>query len=120
MLIAEALRLLRTRKKLTQTAAAKNEGAPDFRTVSHWETGRKVPSLLLLNRYLRSLDFDFRDLETALEHVEGRPPKPIENGVGRLERRVAELEERLGLVLEKGLETAPEPERQRLAAAPEG
>ncbi len=36
--IAEALRLLRTRRDLTQTAAGQLDDAPDFRTLSHWET----------------------------------------------------------------------------------
>ncbi len=49
--IAEALRLLRTRRGLTQTAASQGEGAPDFRSVSQWETCRKMPSLKLLIGY---------------------------------------------------------------------
>ncbi len=78
MRIAEALRLLRTRKGLTQTAASKREGAPDFRTLSHWETRRKMPSLKLLNGYLLSLGLDFHDLQDALDQIEGRTPKRLE------------------------------------------
>ncbi len=59
MRIAEALRLLRTRRGLTQTAASRGEGAPDFRSVSQWETCRKMPSLKLLIGYLASLGLDF-------------------------------------------------------------
>ena len=55
-MFAEALRLLRTREGLTQTAASKREGAPDFRTLSQWETKRKKPSLVLLRRYLTTMD----------------------------------------------------------------
>ena len=45
--IAAALRVLRTRLKLTQTAIGQLPGAPDFRTISHWECSRKFPSLPL-------------------------------------------------------------------------
>ncbi len=78
MRIAEALRLLRTRESLTQTAASKREGAPDFRTLSHWETRRKLPSLKLLAGYLRSLGLDFHDLQDALDQIEGKTPKRLE------------------------------------------
>ena len=78
MRIADALRLLRTREGLTQTAASKREGAPDFRTLSHWETRRKMPSLKLLGAYLLSLGFDFHDLQDALDQIEGKTPKRLE------------------------------------------
>ncbi len=78
MRIAEALRLLRTREGLTQTAASKREGAPDFRTLSHWETRRKMPSMKLLAGYLRSLGLDFHDLQDALDQIEGKTPKRLE------------------------------------------
>ena len=78
MRIAEALRLLRTREGLTQTAASKREGAPDFRTLSHWETRRKMPSMKLLDGYLRSLGLDFHDLQDALDQIEGKTPKRLE------------------------------------------
>lgn len=78
MRIAEALRLLRTREGLTQTAASKRENAPDFRTLSHWETRRKMPSLKLLDGYLRSLGLDFHDLQDALDQIEGKTPKRLE------------------------------------------
>ncbi len=69
--LPEALRLIRTRKGLTQTAASKRPGAPDFRTLSHWETRRKVPSLRLLSGYLEALGLDFSDLQQALDQVRG-------------------------------------------------
>ena len=78
MRIAEALRLLRTREGLTQTAASKRPEAPDFRTLSHWETRRKMPSLKLLDGYLRSMGFDFHDLQDALDQIEGKTPKRLE------------------------------------------
>ena len=65
--IAKALRLIRTRKGLTQTAASKFPGAPDFRTLSHWETARKLPSLGLLFDYLKALGLNFTDLQNALD-----------------------------------------------------
>ncbi len=95
MLIAEALRLIRTREGLTQTAASKLEGAPDFRTLSHWETRRKLPSVRLLDGYLRALGLDFADLQRALDQVEGKAPKPVRDGLERLRQRMEELERRL-------------------------
>ncbi len=70
--IAEALRHLRQRQGLTQTAAAgRFEGSPDFRTLSHWETARKEPSMRLLSRYLAALGLSFHDLQDALDQVAG-------------------------------------------------
>ena len=97
MAVAEALRLLRLRRKLTQTAASQLDGAPDCRTLSHWETGRKYPSVKLLRSYLDCLDLDFRDLQGAVEQVEGTAPKRLRQGLERLEQRVGEIEKRLGL-----------------------
>ena len=91
MRIAEALRLLRTREGLTQTAASKREGAPDFRTLSHWETRRKMPSLKLLDGYLRSMGFDFHDLQDALDQIEGKTPKRLELADKLLREGVEEL-----------------------------
>ncbi len=73
--ISQALRLIRARLGLTQTAATRGSGAPDFRTLSHWETGRKVPSLKLLYHYLVSLDLNFRDLQDALDLARGEKPR---------------------------------------------
>ena len=38
-----------------------------------WETRRKQPSLPLLTGYLAALDFDFRDLQDALDHLDIEP-----------------------------------------------
>ncbi len=97
MLIAEALRMLRTRQGLTQLAASKRRDAPDCRTLSHWENQRKVPSLKLLYRYLKSLGLDLSDLQAALDQVEGGVPKRFEDGLECLERRVGRIETHLGL-----------------------
>ena len=93
MRIAEALRLLRTREGLTQTAASKREGAPDFRTLSHWETRRKLPSMKLLAGYLTSLELDFHDLQDALDQIEGKVPKRLEMAEKLLEEGLDELRE---------------------------
>ena len=98
--IADALRLLRARRGITQLAASKLEGAPDFRTLSQWETRRKVPSLPLLYRYLRVLGCDFRDLQGVLDEFEGKV-------AGGLERRLLAIEGRVA-VLERGAEGAGE------------
>ena len=95
MRIAEALRLLRTREGLTQTRASKLNGAPDFRTLSHWETKRKMPSLKLLSKYLASLGLDFHDLQEALDQIEGKAPKPVRHAMAELTSLVASHEVRL-------------------------
>ncbi len=97
-MIAEALRLLRIRKGLTQAAASKLEGAPDCRTLSHWETRRKSPSYGLLRSYLTSLDLDFRDFQGALEQVEGTAPKRLQDGLEKLEQRLDKVERNLDKV----------------------
>lgn len=89
--IGQALRFLRNRLKLRQVEAGRL-GGPDFRTISHWETGRKQPSLRLLLRYLDALDADLCDLQEALDHVAGQPPVETPQRLIRLERRVAALE----------------------------
>jgi len=99
--IAEALRLIRTRQGLTQAAASRRQGAPDFRTLSHWETRRKVPSLPLLSGYLAALDLDFSDLQAALDQVRGRPLPTsgrldqMATSLEALARTMAEVESRL-------------------------
>ncbi len=95
--VAEALRLIRFREGMTQTAASRRDGAPDFRTLSHWETRRKLPSLRLLHRYLQALGLDFGDLQQALDLVSGRAAEVHEGLACRLagvERRLSELERR--------------------------
>ncbi len=91
----EALRLLRTGAGLTQAAASKLEGAPDYRTLSHWENNRKLPSFKLLCSYLTILAVDFGDLQAALDHIEGSAPKRLKDEVKLLDRRVEELEQQL-------------------------
>ncbi len=90
-----ALRLLRTREGLTQTAASKREGAPDFRTLSHWETRRKLPSMRLLAGYLASMDLDFHDLQDALDLVGNTLPKRVKSAVAGVEKRLDALDLRL-------------------------
>ncbi len=92
MKIGQALRLLRTRQSLTQTAASKREGAPDFRTLSHWETRRKLPSMRLLTNYLESLGYDLHDLQDALDQVNGVPPKRVKNALEDVQRRLETIE----------------------------
>ncbi len=95
MLIAEALRLLRGREGLTQVEAAKRAGVPDCRTLSHWETGRKVPGVKLLYKYLRGLDLDFCDLQDAVNELEGPTSTGCRMELEHLARRVALLERQL-------------------------
>ncbi|MCP3964690.1 MAG: hypothetical protein GY719_43235 [bacterium] len=93
-LIAGALRLIRTRAELTQTAASKLPGAPDFRTISHWETRRKLPSLRLLIGYLRALDLDLCNLQEALDQISGREAEER----AALDRRLIDVERRLAVL----------------------
>ncbi len=104
--IADALRLIRTRKRLSQTAAGQLEGAPGFRTLSHWETRRKLPGLRLLTGYLTALGLDFHDLQDALDQVGEVPCSTTERidklaaEVDRLARVCEDLAERRQVVLE--------------------
>ncbi len=93
--IPAALRLLRTREDLTQKAAAQKQGAPNLRTICHWETGRKTPSLKPLIAYLCILGLDFCDLQDALNEVREPHPAGCRMAVERLETQVAEMERRL-------------------------
>ena len=108
MKIAEALRLLRTRQGLSQTAAGQLDGAPDFWTISHWETRRKLPSIRLLNGYLAALGLDFHDLQDALDQVGnvgatvGKIAE-LDRQVDRMARVVEDLGERRLVVLERRL-----------------
>ena len=116
-MIADALRLIRTRQGLTQTAASKLEGAPDFRTLSHWETHRKLPSLKLLTGYLKALGLDFHDLQDALDQVGklGATVGRIEELAGqvdRLARVCQDLAERRMVVLERRLLALERQERR--------
>ncbi len=95
MQIAEALRLLRVRKGLTQTAASKREGAPDARTLSYWESRSKLPGLKLLISYLGSLGMDFHDLQDAIDQIGNAIPRRLTNALGGVEERLDEHERRL-------------------------
>ena len=90
--IAAALRFLRRRKQLTQKAAAQLNGAPDHRTLSHWECRRKVPSLRLLTRYLGALSLDFRALQDAIDEVNGTRAATVDERLVALEKRMSNLE----------------------------
>lgn len=95
MKIAVALRLLRARQGLTQTAAAQLEGAPDYRTLSHWETGRKTPSLPLLKAYLEILGLDFIDLQEALDQADGKPQTRVRRELVEHRELLTDHDERL-------------------------
>ncbi len=100
MEIGDAPRLLRVRHGLSQKDVSKREGAPNFASLSHWENGRKFPSLKLLMGYLRSLGLDFCDLQDALNEVSGPTSTGCRAELERLKERIRELELHLGLVEE--------------------
>ncbi len=107
--LADALRLIRTCQRLTQTAASQIDGVPDFRTLSHWETRRKVPTMRLLTRYLEAIGLDFHDLQDALDQIGQvgttvRRIGELDGQLDRLARVVEDLAERRMVVLEKRLE----------------
>ncbi len=112
--IGEALRLLRISRGLKQVEASRLAGAPDFRTISHWETHRKIPSFKLLTGYLAALGLDFHDLQDALDRTPVMSERLIELGgqVDRLACMVEDLAERRQVVLERRLLAL----EQRLAA----
>ncbi len=95
MQIAEALRRLRADRGLSQVGAARRAGVPDFRTLSHWETDRKKPSLRLLHGYLQGLGLDFCDLQDALNAVAKPSPTGCRTELERLRQRVEEIEGQL-------------------------
>ena len=92
-----ALRLLRSRQKLTQAAAARRDGAPNIGSLSHWENGRKVPTFKLLYSYLESLGLDLSDLQEALDRVNGVPSIGRRAEIEKLKQRIEELERHVGL-----------------------
>ncbi len=108
MQIGEALSLLRAKLSLTQTAATRQAGVPDKRTLSHWEKDRKHPRLELLYGYLKGLGLDLCDLQDALNEVEAPSPAGCRAAVESLEQRVAVLEQQLGVADAPGEESAPE------------
>ncbi|MEM7586848.1 MAG: helix-turn-helix transcriptional regulator [Acidobacteriota bacterium] len=89
--ISQALRLLRARLGVTQTELSQR-GGPDYRTISHWETGRKYPSLKLLAQYLAVLECDFHDLQDALDQPLGEGPVGFRSRLEAVERRLSALE----------------------------
>ncbi len=95
--IAQALRLLREREGVSQTEVARR-GGPDFRTISHWETGLEHPSLRLLIRFLNVLNLDLHDLQRAFDRITERPD--------RLTGRIIEVERRLNILERWRLEMA--------------
>ena len=117
MKIAEALRLLRIREGLSQTAASKRDGAPDYRTLSQWETRHKVPSLKLLGRYLRSQGWDLHDLQDAMDQAAGRPPRRFRRAMRGVEDRLGDVEERLERLEAGGSEDVPKSEQRPDTAA---
>ena len=97
--ISEALRSIRRRKKLTQAAAGRLPGAPDFRVISHWETGRTVPSLHLLINYLASLGLDFHDFQDALDQASGSVlSETIARQFGAIEERLVAMENAIATI----------------------
>lgn len=100
-----ALRLLRARARLNQQEASKKvNGSPDFRTISSWEAGRKLPSMPLLTRYLAALGYNLHDFQDALDQLDGSTAQRIDeidaqvdDQAGRmvaLELRISKVERR--------------------------
>ncbi len=57
------------------------------------------------------MGLDFCDLQEALHQVEGTAPKRLQDGLERLERRVGELERRVGVEgLPEKCRTRPNPD----------
>lgn len=70
---ADALRLLRVQKGLTQQQLAK-ELFVDRSSVAHWESGRRVPDAMMLSRLAEALEVDVSVLVSAAAEREGETP----------------------------------------------
>lgn len=125
--IGPALRLLRISVGLNQTEAGSLDGGPDFRTISHWETCRKLPGLRLLTGYLAALGFDYHDLQDAIDQVAGigLTVGRVEKLAGQVDRlarmceglaELIDVERRSGAVLSQRVELATERLTARLNA----
>lgn len=88
--IGKALRQLREGVGISQTEVARR-GGPDFRTISHWETGRKHPTLRLLIQFLGVLKLDLCDLQAAFDRLAGRPDQ-VTGRLTTIEGRLSILE----------------------------
>ncbi len=112
------MRLLRRRKGLTQTAVSKLPESVDHRSLSHWETGRKLPALKNVVAFLSALEFDFHDLQDALNAV-GSAVEPramrvdqISEMLDLLHQRLVGVERRISVVerrLSEGMAAATAP-----------
>lgn len=69
----KALRLLRERSGKTQEELGR-PAAVDGGRVSDYETGKRMPGLVVLERLLSSLNADLLDLHNALAEICGGPP----------------------------------------------
>jgi transcriptional regulator with XRE-family HTH domain len=70
----KALRLLRSRRHLTQTVVAETAGITKA-MLSAYERGTHLPSLPSLAPVLNVLHGDLHDLQDVLDEVEGLPPR---------------------------------------------
>ncbi len=94
VLIGQALRLLREREGIMHQTEVTRRGGPDARSISSYETGRKMPSLRLLLQYLNALGLDLHDLQAALDQIAERPDK-LTSRFTDIERRLTVLERSL-------------------------
>ncbi len=65
----------------------------DFRGISQWETGRKMPSLKMLLRYLDALGLDLHDLQATFDAFDQMVKRP-----GGLRSRITDVERRLSVL----------------------
>ncbi len=102
--IGPALRLLRMHQGLTQTAVGELPGSVRQRSLSHWETGRTMPSLKNVATFLKALHLDFHDLQDALDATAREPAPPtiridvLAAKLDTLSQRIVGLERRLSVV----------------------
>lgn len=73
--LGPALRVLRQRKRRTQSALCK-EVKVTKGMLSSYETGRQLPSLESLLAVLAGLECDFQDLQAAMDFLAGKSPGP--------------------------------------------
>ncbi len=92
--IGSALRLLRMQQGLTQTAVGELPGSVRQRSLSHWETGRTIPSLKNVVTFLDALHLDFHDLQNALDAT-AQGPAPTTIRIDELASKLDTLHERM-------------------------
>jgi transcriptional regulator with XRE-family HTH domain len=91
-LLGTALRALRHQRQRKQVGLSAETGVTKG-MLSSYETGRQLPSLKTLVAVLMGLEYDFHDLQDAMDYLAGKPPRLRPGGE---EKPEAEAEREVG------------------------